>query len=70
MVYNSTLKGEAKMITGFLGISYSTDEIKNGKFVDRTLESDFLQARYDLLRQPNRKAFNESAWRGNTVEAR
>ena len=58
------------MITGFMGIAYSTDEIKDGKFVDRTLERDFIQARYDLLRQPNRSAFNESAWRKNTVEAR
>ena len=58
------------MITGFLGISYSTDEIKGGRFVDRTLERDFLQARYDMLRAPNRKSFNESAWRKGTVEAR
>ena len=58
------------MITGFLGIAYSTDEIKGGRFVDRTLERDFLQARYDMLRAPNRKSFNESAWRKGTVEAR
>ena len=58
------------MITGFMGISYSTDRIRAGRFVDKSLESDFLRARYDLLRQPNRKAFNESAWRNNTVEAR
>lgn len=58
------------MITGFLGIAYSTDKIENGKFVDKSLENDFIQARYDLLRQPNRKSFNESAWRKNTVEAR
>ena len=38
------------MITGFMGISYSTDKIKAGRFVDKTLESDFLHARYDLLR--------------------
>lgn len=58
------------MITGFMGISYSTNEIKGGKFVDKTLERDFLQARYDMLRAPNRKSFNESAWRKGTVEAR
>ena len=58
------------MIDGFLGISYSTDEIRAGRFVDKTLERDFLQARSDLLRAPNRCSFNESAWRGNTVEAR
>ena len=58
------------MITGFLGIAYSTNEIKGGRFVDRTLERDFLQARYDMLRAPNRKSFNESAWRKGTVEAR
>lgn len=58
------------MITGFMGISYSTDEIKGGRFVDKTLERDFLQARYDMLRAPNRKSFNESAWRKGTVEAR
>ena len=58
------------MTTGFLGISYSTNEIRNGKFVDKALESDFLRARYDLLRQPNRSSFNESAWRKNTEEAR
>ena len=58
------------MITGFMGISYSTNEIKGGHFVDRSLERDFLQARYDMLRAPNRKSFNESAWRKGTVEAR
>ena len=58
------------MITGFMGIAYSTNEIKNGRFVDGTLERDFLQARYDMLRAPNRKSFNESAWRKGTVEAR
>ena len=58
------------MRTGFLGISYSTDEIKNGRFVDKTLEGDFLRARYDMLRAPNRRSFNESAWRKGTVEAR
>ena len=58
------------MITGFMGIAYSTNEIKNGRFVDKTLERDFLQARYDMLRAPNRKSFNESAWRKATVEAR
>jgi len=63
-------EGDIEMITGFMGISYSTNRIKAGKFVDKTLERDFLQARSDLLRHPNRKAFNESAWRENTVEAR
>ena len=58
------------MITGFMGIAYSTNEIKNGRFVDKTLEGDFLRARYDMLRAPNRKSFNESAWRKCTVEAR
>ena len=59
------------MRTGFMGIAYSTDKIGNdGKFMDRTLEGDFLQARYDMLRAPNRKSFNESAWRKGTVEAR
>ena len=59
------------MITGFMGISYSTDEIKNGKFVDRTLESDFLQTRYDILRQPGRRFMvDESVWRRNGEEAR
>lgn len=59
------------MRTGFMGIAYSTDKIgKDGKFMDRTLEGDFLQARYDMLRAPNRKSFNESAWRKGTVEAR
>ena len=59
------------MRTGFMGIAYSTDKIgKDGKFMDRTLESDFMQARYDMLRAPNRKSFNESAWRKGTVEAR
>lgn len=57
-------------MTNFLGISYSTDEIKDGKFVDRTLERDFLDARYNMLRQPNRSSFNESAWRKGNVEAR
>lgn len=58
------------MITGFMGIAYSTDEIKNGRFVDKNLESDFIQKRYSLLRSPDRSAFNESAWRKGTVEAR
>ena len=59
------------MITGFMGISYSTDEIKNGRFVDRTLESDFLQTRYDILRQPGRRYMvDESVWRKNGEEAR
>ena len=58
------------MITGFMGIAYSTNEIKNGRFVDKALEGDFLRARYDMLRAPNRKSFNESAWRKGTVEAR
>lgn len=59
------------MITGFMGISYSTDEIKNGRFVDKTLESDFLQMRYDILRQPGRRYMvNESVWRKNGEEAR
>ena len=59
------------MITGFMGIAYSTDKIgKDGRFVDKTLESDFMQARYDMLRAPNRCCFNESAWRKNTVQAR
>lgn len=59
------------MRTGFMGIAYSSDKIGNdGKFMDRTLESDFMQARYDMLRAPNRKSFNESAWRKGTVEAR
>lgn len=30
------------MITGFLGIAYSTDKIEGGRFVDKTLERDFL----------------------------
>ena len=59
------------MITGFMGISYSTDEIKNGRFVDKTLESDFLQTRYDILRQPGRRYMvDESVWRKNGEEAR
>jgi hypothetical protein len=29
-----------------------------------------MQARYDMLRAPNRCCFNESAWRKNTVQAR
>lgn len=52
------------MITGFMGIAYSTDEIKNGRFVDRTLEQDFLQTRYDILRQPGRRQMvDESVWK-------
>ena len=58
------------MVKGFLGIEYSTDEIRNGRFVDRTLESDFIQTRYDMLRRADKRSFNESAWRKNTVEAR
>ena len=59
------------MITGFCGIEYSTNEIKNGRFVDRTLESDFLQTRYDILRQPGRKMMvDESTWIRNGEEAR
>lgn len=59
------------MITGFLGIAYSTDKIgKDGRFIDKTLENDFLHARYSLLRRPDRRSFNESSWRKNTVEAR
>lgn len=58
------------MVKGFLGIEYSTDEIKNGRFVDGTLERDFIQTRYDMLRRADRRSFNESAWRKNTVEAR
>lgn len=58
------------MITGFLGIAYSTDEIKDGKFIDKTLEVDFLQARYDILRRPDRMSINESVWRRNGEEAR
>ena len=59
------------MITGFMGISYSTDEIKNGRFVDKALEGDFLQTRYDILRQPGRRYMvDESTWRKNGVEAR
>ena len=58
------------MVKGFLGIEYSTDEIKNGRFVDRTLESDFMQTRYDMLRKADKRFFNESEWKKNTVEAR
>lgn len=59
------------MITGFCGIEYSTDEIRNGRFVDQTLESDFLQTRYDILRQPGRKQMvDESTWLKNGKEAR
>ena len=58
------------MVKGFLGIEYSTDEIRNGRFVDGTLERDFISARYDMLRRADRRFFNESAWRKNTVEAR
>ena len=58
------------MITSFMGISYSTNEIKGGRFVDPNLESDFIHARYDFLRSPDKRFFSESAWRGNTVEAR
>ena len=58
------------MVKGFLGIEYSTDEIKNGRFVDGTLERDFIQTRYDMLRRADKRSFNESAWRKNTVEAR
>ena len=58
------------MVTGFLGIEYSTDEIRNGRFVDKTLESDFMQTRYDMLRKADKRFFNESAWKKNTVEAR
>lgn len=59
------------MVTGFMGIAYSTDEIKNGKFVDKTLENDFLQTRYDILRQPGRSIMvNESVWKANGEEAR
>lgn len=58
------------MITGFMGISYSTDEIKNGRFVDKTLESDFMQARFNILRSPERHQMNESAWRSCNEEAR
>ena len=58
------------MVKGFLGIEYSTDEIKNGRFVDGTLERDFIQTRYDMLRRADKRSFNESAWKKNTVEAR
>ena len=59
------------MITGFMGIAYSTDEIKNGRFVDRTLEQDFLQTRYDILRRSSGQAvLNESVWKANGVAAR
>ena len=58
------------MITGFMGIEYSTDEIRNGKFVDRTLENDYLQTRYDILRNPQRNIMNESMWRKNDEDAR
>ena len=58
------------MVKGFLGIEYSTDEIKNGRFVDGTLERDFISTRYDMLRRADKRFFNESAWRKNTVEAR
>lgn len=59
------------MITGFMGIAYSTDEIRNGKFVDRTLENDFLQTRYDILRHPGRRQMvNESMWKSNGEAAR
>ena len=58
------------MVKGFLGIEYATDEIKNGRFVDRTLESDFMQTRYDMLRKADKRFFNESEWKKNTVEAR
>ena len=59
------------MITGFMGIAYSTDEIKNGRFVDKSLENDFLQTRYDILRQPGRRQMvNESVWKANGKEAR
>ena len=58
------------MVKGFLGIEYSTDEIRNGRFVDGTLERDFISTRYDMLRRADKRFFNESAWRKNTVEAR
>ncbi len=58
------------MVKGFLGIEYSTDEIRNGRFVDGTLERDFISTRYDMLRRADKRFFNESEWRKNTVEAR
>lgn len=58
------------MIKGFLGIEYSTNEIRNGRFVDGTLERDFISTRYDMLRRADKRFFNESEWRKNTVEAR
>lgn len=58
------------MVKGFLGIEYATDEIRNGRFVDKTLEQDFIHTRYDMLRRADKRFFNESAWRKNTVEAR
>ena len=59
------------MTKGFMGIEYSTDEIRNGRLVDKTLESDFLQTRYDILRQPGRRYMvDESVWRKNGEEAR
>ena len=39
--------------------------------MDKTLESDFLQTRYDILRQPGRRYMvDESVWRKNGEEAR
>ena len=60
------------MIEGLFGISYSTDKIgENGRFIDSSLESDFMQTRYDILRNPDRRGkVNESAWRKGGVGAR
>jgi hypothetical protein len=69
-MHNQFKEGETEMVKGFLGIEYSTNEIRNGRFVDGTLERDFISTRYDMLRRADKRFFNESEWRKNTVEAR
>ena len=59
------------MIRGYMGIEYSTDEIKGGRFVDESLEQDYLQARYSLLRGYEKMPKpTEDMWRKNGVDAR
>ena len=62
---------ETDMIEGLFGISYSTDKIgENGRFIDSSLESDFMQTRYDILRNPDKGKVNESIWRNGGIGTR
>lgn len=55
----------------YMGVEYSTGEIRDGRFVDGQLEGDFRQARRQLLGSPDRRTLqNEETWKRGGAAAR